>query len=30
MKVSGQVESAARKGDEITNCESCRRMVYWD
>jgi predicted nucleic acid-binding Zn-ribbon protein len=30
MKVSGQVESAARKGDEITNCESCRRMVFWD
>jgi predicted nucleic acid-binding Zn-ribbon protein len=30
MKVSGQVESAARKGDEITSCESCRRMVYWE
>jgi predicted nucleic acid-binding Zn-ribbon protein len=30
MKVSGQVESMARKGDEITNCESCRRMVYWE
>ncbi|HXA13985.1 MAG TPA: C4-type zinc ribbon domain-containing protein [Opitutaceae bacterium] len=30
MKVSGQVESAARKGDEITKCESCRRMVYWE
>ncbi|MGA3007078.1 MAG: C4-type zinc ribbon domain-containing protein [Opitutaceae bacterium] len=30
MKVSGEVESAARKGEEITHCETCRRMVYWE
>ena len=30
MKVSAQVEADARKGDKITACETCRRMVYWD
>jgi len=30
MKVSAQVEADARKGEKITACETCRRMVYWD
>jgi predicted nucleic acid-binding Zn-ribbon protein len=30
MKVSSLVEADARKGEKITACETCRRMVYWE
>jgi len=30
MRVSAAVEVEARKGNEITTCDNCGRIVYWD
>jgi len=30
MKVSAAVEVEVRKGNEITTCDSCGRILYWD
>jgi predicted nucleic acid-binding Zn-ribbon protein len=30
LKVSGEVESAARKGHELVRCDSCGRILYYD
>lgn len=29
LKISSGIESEARKGDKITACDQCGRMVYW-
>ena len=30
LKVSGEVESEARKGNELVRCDSCGRILYFD
>ena len=30
LKVSGEVDSAARKGTELVRCDSCGRILYFD
>jgi predicted nucleic acid-binding Zn-ribbon protein len=30
LKVSGEVESEARKGQELVRCDSCGRILYYD
>ncbi len=30
LKVSSDIESAARKSDELTTCDQCGRIVWWD
>lgn len=30
LKVSGEVESACRRGKELTRCDSCGRILYFD
>jgi len=30
LKVSGEVESVARKGEVLATCDQCGRIVYWD
>jgi len=30
MRVSAAVEVEARKANEITTCDNCGRIVYWD
>lgn len=30
LKVSGEVDSAARKGSELVRCDSCGRILYFD
>jgi len=30
LKVSGDVESMARKGQELVRCDSCGRILYYD
>jgi predicted nucleic acid-binding Zn-ribbon protein len=30
LKVSGEVESASRKGHELVRCDSCGRILYFD
>lgn len=30
LKVSGEIESLARKGHELVRCDSCGRILYWD
>ncbi len=30
LKVSGEIESGARKGHEIVRCDNCGRIVYFD
>ncbi|MEX0325184.1 MAG: zinc ribbon domain-containing protein, partial [Puniceicoccaceae bacterium] len=30
LKVSGEVESEARKGKELIRCDSCGRILYFD
>ena len=30
LKVSGEVESVARKGEALATCDQCGRIVYWD
>jgi predicted CXXCH cytochrome family protein len=30
LKVSSDVESAARKPDELAFCDQCGRLVYWE
>jgi predicted nucleic acid-binding Zn-ribbon protein len=30
LKVSADVESTARRGNELVRCDSCGRILYWD
>lgn len=30
LKVSGEVDSVARKGESLATCDQCGRIVYWD
>lgn len=30
LKISSEIESAARKGDQLATCDQCGRIVYWE
>lgn len=30
LKISSEIESASRKGDELATCDQCGRIVYWE
>lgn len=30
LRVSGEVEGLARKGEELARCDQCGRILYWD
>jgi hypothetical protein len=30
LKVSGEADSIARKGDQLATCDQCGRIVWWE